>query len=344
MSSQAADLSRRLARQAEAVCRYYLPKGRRCGLYWIAGDVRGAPGRSLYVRLKGPDHGPGAAGKWTDAATGEHGDLLDLIALNRGLDDLADACREAATHLVVPVPGSRPEPMLRWDRAEAARRIFRTCRPLAGTHGEAYLRARGISCTLGEPALRFHPGLRYRAAEGHDSHWPALVAAVTDGGGTVVGIQRTWLDPGACRKAPLADPRRALGDLLGNGVRFGSPGPVMLAGEGIETVLSLRSAMPSMPMIAALSAAHLAALQFPAGLVRLYVARDRDRAGTRAAARLRDRARAAAVDLHVLVPRRDDFNADLLQGGPTALRITLGRQLLPADTGSFLAGDGDETA
>ena len=32
----------------------------------------------MFVRLTGPA-GKGAAGKWTDAATGEHGDLLDLI-------------------------------------------------------------------------------------------------------------------------------------------------------------------------------------------------------------------------------------------------------------------------
>jgi len=67
----------RLARDAEAVCHYYLSNGRRSGRYWIAGDVQNTPGRSLYVRLSGPDYGPGAAGKWTDAATGEHGDLLD---------------------------------------------------------------------------------------------------------------------------------------------------------------------------------------------------------------------------------------------------------------------------
>jgi len=75
--SAAADLARRLARDAEAVCHYYLSNGRRSGRYWIAGDVQNTPGRSLYVRLSGPDYGPGAAGKWTDAATGEHGDLLD---------------------------------------------------------------------------------------------------------------------------------------------------------------------------------------------------------------------------------------------------------------------------
>jgi hypothetical protein len=79
---------------------------------------------------------------------------------------------------------------------------------------------------------------------------------------------------------PLADPRRALGHLLGNGVRFPAfPSTaitdVLLAGEGIETVLSLKCALPSLPMIAALSANHLAALEFAPMLARLYVARDR---------------------------------------------------------------------
>jgi hypothetical protein len=49
--SAAADLARRLARDAEAVCRHYLSNGRRAGRYWIAGDAMNTPGRSLYVRL-----------------------------------------------------------------------------------------------------------------------------------------------------------------------------------------------------------------------------------------------------------------------------------------------------
>jgi hypothetical protein len=81
MAGPASDLSRVLARNAEAVCRHYLGAGRREGRYWIVGDALGSPGRSLYIRLKGGDHGKGAAGKWTDAATHEHGDLLDLIGL-----------------------------------------------------------------------------------------------------------------------------------------------------------------------------------------------------------------------------------------------------------------------
>ncbi len=66
MSSYAADLARRLARNAEAVCRHYLSNGHREGRYWLVGDAANSRGRSLFVRLSGPDHGKGAAGKWTD--------------------------------------------------------------------------------------------------------------------------------------------------------------------------------------------------------------------------------------------------------------------------------------
>jgi hypothetical protein len=66
MLSQAAELAHRLARDAEAVCRHYLSNGRREGRYWLVGDVRNTPGRSLFLRLKGPESGKGAAGKWTE--------------------------------------------------------------------------------------------------------------------------------------------------------------------------------------------------------------------------------------------------------------------------------------
>jgi hypothetical protein len=94
MSSSATDLAHRLAREAEAVCRQYLSNGRRVGRYWIVGDVRNTAGRSMYVRLFGPESGKGAAGKWTDSATGEHGDLLDVIRESLGLIDFRDVADE----------------------------------------------------------------------------------------------------------------------------------------------------------------------------------------------------------------------------------------------------------
>jgi len=66
MPGTASELARRLARDAEAVCRHYLSNGRRHGRYWLVGDLINPPGQSLYVRLFGPDFGKGAAGKWTD--------------------------------------------------------------------------------------------------------------------------------------------------------------------------------------------------------------------------------------------------------------------------------------
>src|SRR3546814_9554989 len=66
LSDQAGELAQRLGDQAEAVCRHYLSKGHREGRYWLVGDARNTPGRSLYVRLSGSDDGRGAAGKWTE--------------------------------------------------------------------------------------------------------------------------------------------------------------------------------------------------------------------------------------------------------------------------------------
>jgi hypothetical protein len=66
MPGHAGELARRLARDAEAVCRKYLSNGRRVGRYWLVGDVKNTAGRSMFVRLSGPESGKGAAGKWTE--------------------------------------------------------------------------------------------------------------------------------------------------------------------------------------------------------------------------------------------------------------------------------------
>ncbi|MFZ3234234.1 MAG: toprim domain-containing protein [Stellaceae bacterium] len=352
MISDAADLARPLARDAEAVCRHYLSNGHRQGHYWVIGDVMNTPGRSLYVRLTGPDSGPGAAGKWTDAASpSEHGDLLDLIRLNRNLRDLGKAMDEARRFLAMPRPPIPSPPNLGHmplgaaGFSEAARRLFQAGRPVPGTSAEAYLRARGITERLDWPALRYHPSVYYRETD-HASLevWPALLAAVTDIDGNITGIQRTWLDPRRTDKAPLADPRRALGHLLGNGVRFGKVADIVAAGEGVETMLALKSVLPSLPVIAGLSANHLAALDLlPApgsgpgqALRRLYVARDNDASGLKAAHRLHERGIAAGIEIRELVPVYDDFNLDLCRLGPQGMRAHLADQLVPSDRTRFL--------
>jgi hypothetical protein len=339
MPRDASELARRLARDAEAVCRHYLSKGRRQGHYWMVGDVRNTPGRSMFVRLSGPDSGPGAAGHWTDAASAEHGDLLDVIRESCGLVEFRDVIDEARRFLSL--PRTEPFPVLTPVPAgspEAARRLFAMSRPIRRTLVETYLFNRGIKALHHADALRFHPRCYYRENDGSPTEtWPAMIAAVTDLCGAITGAHRTWLTPDGSGKAPIDTPRRALGGLLGHAVRFGVAGDVLAAGEGIETMLSLRCALPAMPMAAALSASHLATFQFPSMLRRLYMVRDADVAGDTAVAVLTERAEAAGIDALVLSPRLGDLNEDLQAYGSDAVRAAVCTQLAPEDAVRFIS-------
>lgn len=338
----ASDLAQRLGRQAEAVCRHYLSAGRRHGNYWQVGDVRNTPGRSMFVRLKDSPKGP--AGKWTDAQSGEHGDLLDVIRESLGLINFADVAEEARSFLSLPHP--KPEPAAKEHitipassgSAEAARRLFAMSQPIGGTLAETYLRRRGITALHGTGNLRFHPRCYYRPDEHSPTEqWPAMIAAVTDRSAKITGAHRTWLAPDGSDKAPIDTQRKAMGDLLGHAVRFGVTSDVMAAGEGIETVLSLRQALPDMAMAAALSAAHLAAIQFPDALRRFYIVRDNDPAGNGARDSLIERANAVGIEAIVLSPILGDFNEDLRHFGVDALRANVRVQLAPQDVARFMA-------
>ncbi|MBV8534880.1 MAG: toprim domain-containing protein [Alphaproteobacteria bacterium] len=345
MSLQASDLARRLAERAELVCRHYLSNGRRIGGYWVVGDVRNAPGRSMFVRLRSRAGG-GIAGKWTDGATGEHGDLLDVIRESCGLLEFRDVLTEARRFLSLPhqmreVGQNSSATPARSGSPESARRLFSMSKPIHGTIAENYLRSRSISTFHDITNLRFHPRCYYKP----DYHvptetWPALIAAVTTPDGILTGVHRTWLDPSGQGKAPIDTPRRAMGVLLGNAVRFGVANDVLAAGEGIETMLSLRCALPTLPMAAALSANHLAAMLLGPTLRRLYIARDPGAAGDRAVTVLAHRAERAGIETFALSPRHDDFNEDLRAFGIDALRAALQLRLAPQDASRFLASAG----
>jgi len=349
ISTRAAELSERLAQSAQAVCRHYLPAGRREGRYWMVGDVAGTPGRSLYVRLFETERG--TIGNWVDAATGEHGDLVDLIRLNQRHGRLAETIDEAERFLSLPpsaldndrTAATFAKPA-RAGSTTAARRLFAASKPLTGSLAATYLRSRGIARVSDLPALRFHPRCYYRPNDddvpGTPGAFPALIAAVSDRDGVQTGTHRTWLDPSGTMKAKVASPRRAMGNILGNAVRFGTADDVLISGEGIETLLSLREVLPSLPMAAATSSAHLAAIQFPPTLRRLYVARDRDTAGDAAFGILTDRAQAAGIELISLMPDLTDFNDDLCQHGAWVMRERVRLQLHEQDRTRFTVDSG----
>src|SRR5271167_4719212 len=281
----------------------------------------------------------------TDAATGEHGDLIDVIRETCALDHFRDVADEARRFLDLPRPA--PEDLINPRNSlprelSPAKRLLSFCRPIGGTLAETYPRRRGITNFDGMGSLRFHPACFYRPTAGAETQrGPALIGVVTDLDNTVTGVHRTWLDPDLVApdhgKAPIESPKRSLGDIWTHAVRFGIVAEVMAAGEGIETILSLRSALPALPMIAALSASHLAAVAFPPFLRRLYIAWDADPPGRRATAALAVRAREAGIEATVLLPTRNDFNDDLIAMGVDGLRGALGPQLAPGDFCRFMS-------
>lgn len=194
-----------------------------------------------------------SAGRWNDYATGQHGDLLDLIALNLGCD-LKGAFREARQFLGL--QADNPEDIARRkaaaERAKAARaEAERAARDdlarqrkrafalwlsgqerIAGTPVEAYLRdTRGIDLrALGHQpaALRYHPEVHYdqvdpETGEVFKGRGPAMLALATDLTGKPVTCHRTWLaigPDGRWGKAPLPKPKMVLGKYRGGAIRI----------------------------------------------------------------------------------------------------------------------------
>jgi twinkle protein len=131
-------ISELLAEQAESLVRELLPKGKREGHEWCAGDVSGGEGKSLKVQLVGERRG-----LWKDFASGEDGgDLLDLWAATRNLS-LGEAIKQAKVFLGIREPQYEPGPARRTYVAPERPSDLRAVR--GGAPAEVFLAARGLS-------------------------------------------------------------------------------------------------------------------------------------------------------------------------------------------------------
>ena len=317
------NLSLDLAAKAESFCRHFFPDGRKQGNYWQIGDTSGAEGQSLSIRLQ--ENGGRKAGNWTDYASGEFGDLIDLLHTHQGnarLGDTLNICRSFLGESPVENPKGhstsfRESPASQANKnTDSARKLFRLGKPTYRTLASAYLLGRGIK-RFG-PALKFHPTVYVRAHEDADvEQHPALLAKITNNRGIITGVARTFLNPKTKGLAEFENPKRVLGQLYGNAIRFGKGKPKedLIAGEGLENVLSVGTALPEFDLASCLTATHLGLFEPPDGIKRLWIARDNDKAGEDAAARLRKRAEAKGIQCYDLIPSLDDFNSDLKKWG-----------------------------
>ena len=327
-----ADLSADLADRAESFCRHYFPEGRKQGNYWQVGDTSGAKGQSLAIRLQA--QGGRKAGSWQDFATGEYGDLIDLLQERLGSVTLKETLREARSFLgVFPCPAMPREPRKAEcpDTASAkriarARKLFAAGKPVLGTLAATYLQGRGIT-RLG-PALRYHPRVFLRRGEDDADpprRAPALLAKITDNRGQVTGCARFYLDPSTGGLAEIESPKRILGQLHGHAIRFwsGTTRCDLIVGEGLENTLSVGTALPEFDLASCLTATHLGLFIPPPGIKRIWIAWDNDEAGCNASIILRKQLESREITCGDLVPNMGDFNDDLRAFGKDALRRSL---------------------
>ncbi len=306
MQHDAHELAAELARRAPALVAELLPHGHREGAEWRCGSLAGEAGKSLAVHLFGS-----RAGVWSDFASGEAGDALDLVAAVRSGRNMRDAMAWARAWLGRPeqaaparvVPSGRAPTGPDDDQAERRRKALAlflaapegiACTPVA-----LYLAGRGIDLAeLGRAprALRFHTDAWCGEVR---QGLPAMLAAITNGAGEHVATHRTWLAQDAAgqwRKAALQEPKKTLGSYAGGFIplqrgasgkpmRTAPEGEAVAIAEGIETALSVALACPELRVIAAVSLGNMARIVLPAAVRTVIVCADNDGAENDSAAR-----------------------------------------------------------
>jgi phage/plasmid primase-like uncharacterized protein len=168
---------------------------------------------------------------------------------------------------------------------ERAERLLRRTVPLLGTPGASYLEARSIGHLVACADLRFHPSCSHPSGT---FRLPALVAAVLDVDGKFIGVHRTYLRRDGASKAKVEPQKASLGPVRGGAVRLATIEQVLEAGElviaeGIESAASA-GLLLDLPAWAAISAGNLGSgVMLPAGIRKVVIASDRDKAGQDAA-------------------------------------------------------------
>lgn len=222
--------------------------------------------------------------------------------------------------MVHPRLETKPPVQAKALRTDQAFRLWERAGPIGGTLAETYLRARAISCELPE-TLRFCPSVVMPGG----ATVPALVARIeVPSSGEFVAVQRTGLAADGLGKADIETRKASLGRTAGGAVVLGDvrEAPVILEGEGIETVLSACQAT-GLPGIATLSAGTLGKPGLPDGCSVIVLG---DRGSETAAEAGARRRLAEGREVRIAYPPEGpdkDFNDLLKSGGEQAVEVAI---------------------
>ena len=196
----------------------------------------------------------------------------------------------AAPHrLTIPSDGLDADERRQRDKAL---KLWADHRKIAGTHAEAYLRARAITGRLPD-CLGFLPEAPFwYVPENADrpvclGRWPALIAALADDFG-VLAVQLTYLDPKEPKKAEIIAPdtgeilkvKKVRGPMESSAIRLRAPRDTLGLAEGCETALSA-DILYSIPTWAVTGVRRLRLVEIPEGVETIVIFRDRGAVGQR---------------------------------------------------------------
>ncbi len=182
------------------------------------------------------------------------------------------------------------------DAVETQRRLDLACSiwarsvPAAGTPAEVYARSRGIVAEL-PPTVRFVMTPRWIDPEtgepGRD--YPAMVCALQDADGEIVGVQCVVLANGGRSKykrtredGTEAKAKLTFGLIVGSALRLGPPGPTVMLCEGPEDGLTLMQTYPALSIWVACGTALMSRIAFPGSIQGVILAGDNGAAGHKA--------------------------------------------------------------
>lgn len=251
---------------------------------------------------------------------GAEGDVLDFVMRAYGVK-----MREAISMLdggaLRDLEQQRAPAKPKADMRPIAQRIVRASSPIEGTPAALYLRSRGIVIDLPH-TLRFArlappkiEGNGVLAANG-PGLLPTLIAIVTDAGGELVGLQRTYLTDSG-RKAATTDPKGkvkfSLGNVVGGSIQVGPPAASMIVCEGLEDGLTLAQGLGRSVWVAA-GTAMMPQMTFADVTKAIVIGADGDAGGEAAAAKAAQAFTDAGLATRIMRPAAGfkDFNAELM--------------------------------
>lgn len=255
---------------------------------------------------------------------------LRILAAWLGLDGAAPVLPRKALNVIVK---PKPTPVLDTKALEALERVWGESIPAADEEAEPmrrYLDRRGVLLDPIPEVLRFHRGLDYWHPTKEGYHvklgtFPAMLALMVNPQGQGVAIHRTFLDADGFKANPIyngwpCEPRKMMrapvrGASKGGAVRLFEAGPVLAAGEGIETMAAYHR-LTGIPVWSALTAGSLENLEFPECVREVWIAADHDRngRGQKAAQTLARRLEREGRRAYIHLPKEPgDWNDTLLK-------------------------------